>query len=222
MAVLRRVVASVVSLLLLSPVQPLAPTLTRTKNLPSSTSHRAPRVRRNTVEMKRKGKGPGGRGVPGRVPTQALEQQRQYDQMMKEREESGMPTFELYVKGPRSPTWYPCGALGGDDQSKQLVDSWMNGGFLSDQAKGAIDKGVASSLFKDKQKLVAQVLGQYPQLKPSKASLIFGYKIFYKGLLDKRKEANKVTELDEALANQETPIDKVKNAFSSVFGGLGT
>lgn len=164
--------------------------------------------------MKRKGK-VGGSPIPGTgPPQQLLEQQRMYEQMLKERETSGMPTFELFVKGPNSPSWYPAGALGGDDQSKQLVESYM-GGWLSNFAKSAMDRGVAQSIFRDREAFVNKVLGQYPQLKKSKKDLKFGYKVEYPGLKDKRPEATKVTELNEEMT--EAPLDKLKNVFS--FGG---
>lgn len=120
-----------------------------------------------------------------------------------------MPAFDLYVKGPNSPTWYPCGSLGGDEKSKQLVESWM-GGLLSDMAKGALDKGVASSLG-DKKDLAARVIEQYPQLKKFKNSLKFGYKVAYKGLVEKRPKAAKVTELTEDMTK--SALDNFKSAL---------
>mmetsp|Transcript_16029 Transcript_16029/g.52196 ORF Transcript_16029/g.52196 Transcript_16029/m.52196 type:complete len:230 (-) Transcript_16029:83-772(-) len=196
--------------------------LTTTTNRVSSRGATVRSPVRPVIEMKRKGKSGQMPGAPGRGPNpQMVEQQRQYEKMMREREDSGMPTFELYVRGPNSPSWYPTGALGGDDQSRQLVDSWM-GNFLSDQAKGAIDRGVATSLFQDKDGFVKKVVGQYPQLKKSKNDLKFGYKISYKGLLEKRPQSKDVTEIDESMAQKEGDsfLDKAKSAldgFSNMF-----
>ena len=79
-------------------------------------------------------------------------------------------------------------------------------------AKGGIDRGVASSLFPEKAKFVAQCLATYPQLKKAKDSLKFGYKVSYPGLLEKRPEAKEVTELSE---------DMQDNAFEKMKKGLG-
>merc|ERR1719182_1232188 len=143
--------------------------------------------------MKRKGKSGMGKGMG--PPSAMVEQQRQYAEYQKQRETSGLPSFDLYVKGPNSPTWYPAGSLGGDERSK---------GF----AKGGIDRGVASSLFPEKAKFVAQCLATYPQLKKTKDSLKFGYKVSYPGLLEKRPEAKEVTELSEDM--QDNAFEKMK------------
>lgn len=185
-----------------------------TKSLPSPASlapNRELRVANiASLSAKRKGKGPGSR-IPGSgPPQQALQQQKEYNEYLKMRESSGVPAFDLYCKGPNSPTWYPCGSLGGDEKSKQLVESWM-GGLLSDMAKGSLDKGVASSLFQDKAGFVARVIEQYPQLKKSKGELKFGYKVSYKGLLEKRPQSAKVTELNEDMAKG--ALDNLKSAF---------
>lgn len=151
----------------------------------------------------------GGRRGP---PPQVLEQQRQqreYDNYMKAREESGVPYFDLFVRSPNS-IWYPAGAMQGDDKAKGLVESYM-GGFLSGLSKDGIDKSLANSVFKDKKKLVDAVIAQYPQLKKVRAKLEFGYKIAYPGLLEKRPEAKKVTVLTEEMTK--TIIDSIKGAF---------
>merc|ERR1719263_2131383 len=165
--------------------------------------HRA--LTRGMMQMKRKGKSGMGKGMG--PPSAMVEQQRQYAEYQKQRETSGLPSFDLYVKGPNSPTWYPAGALGGDERSKDLVESYM-GGMMSGIAKGGIDRGVASSLFPDKDKFVARCLETYPQLKKAKKDLKFGYKLTYPGLLEKRPEAAEVTELTEDM--QDTFIDKAK------------
>merc|ERR1719160_1425575 len=139
--------------------------------------------------MKRKGKSGMGKGMG--PPSAMVEQQRQYAEYQKQRETSGLPSFDLYVKGPNSPTWYPAGSLGGDER-----------------AKDGIDRGVASSLFPEKDKFVAQCLATYPQLKKAKDALKFGYKVSYPGLLEKRPEAKEVTELSEDM--QDNAFEKMK------------
>ena len=171
-----------------------------------SHTRRPQRVQtRGMMQMKRKGKSGMGKGMG--PPSAMVEQQRQYAEYQKAREGSDLPSFDLYVKGPNSPTWYPAGALGGDSRSKDLVESYM-GGLLSGVAKGGIDRGVASSLFPDKDKFVARCLETYPQLKKAKKDLKFGYKLSYPGLLEKRPEAAEVTELTEDM--QENFLDKAK------------
>merc|ERR1719149_418924 len=162
-----------------------------------------------SLTMKRKGKGAGGGGrVPGTGPPVGVqEQQRAYADYQKTRETSGLPSFDLYVKGPKSPMWYPAGSLGGDDKSRDLVEQYM-GGLLSGVAKGGIDRGVASSLFPEQDKFVAKVLETYPQLKRTKNDLKFGYKVTYEGLVEKRPEAKEVTELTPDM--QDSVVDKFK------------
>merc|ERR1719478_1776251 len=143
--------------------------------------------------MKRKGKSGMGKGMG--PPSAMVEQQRQYAEYQKQREASGLPSFDLYVKGPNSPTWYPAGSLGGDERSKDLIESYMTD-WTKGFAKGGIDRGVASSLFPEK----------------AKFSLKFGYKVSYPGLLEKRPEAKEVTELSE---------DMQDNAFEKMKKGLG-
>merc|ERR1719440_2680231 len=158
--------------------------------------------------MKRKGKSGMGKGMG--PPSAMVEQQRQYAEYQKQRETSGLQSFDLYVKGPNSPTWYPAGSLGGDERSKDLIESYMTD-WTKGFAKGGIDRGVASSLFPEKAKFVAQCLATYPQLKKAKDSLKFGYKVSYPGLLEKRPEAKEVTELSE---------DMQDNAFKKTKKGL--
>ena len=87
-----------------------------------------------------------------------------------------------------------------------------SGGSVVSNSKKLIDRGVASSLFPEKAKFVAQCLATYPQLKKAKDSLKFGYKVSYPGLLEKRPEAKEVTELSE---------DMQDNAFEKMKKGLG-
>jgi hypothetical protein len=156
--------------------------------------------------MKQKGKmgGNKGRGPPSAM----VEQQRQYAEYQKQQETSGLPVFDLYVKGPNSPTWYPAGSLGGDEQSKNLIESYMTD-WTSGFAKDGINRGVANSLFGEREKFVTQCLATYPQLKKSKDTLKFGYKVKYPGLVEKRPEAKDITELNEGM--QKNAFDKFKD-----------
>merc|ERR1712091_653477 len=60
--------------------------------------------------MKRKGKSGMGKGMG--PPSAMVEQQRQYAEYQKQRETSGLPSFDLYVKGPNSPAGYHVGEFG--------------------------------------------------------------------------------------------------------------
>eukprot|EP00629_Pelagomonadales_sp_RCC1024_P009680 CAMPEP_0119271222 /NCGR_PEP_ID=MMETSP1329-20130426/7900_1 /TAXON_ID=114041 /ORGANISM="Genus nov. species nov., Strain RCC1024" /LENGTH=206 /DNA_ID=CAMNT_0007271267 /DNA_START=75 /DNA_END=695 /DNA_ORIENTATION=+ len=182
-------------------------TARQTRLAPRRVMRAAPRA---ALTMKRKGKMAGAGRVPGTgPPAMMVEQQRQYAEYQKAKAESGLPSFDLYVKGPNSPTWYPAGALGGDERSKDLVEGYM--GMMSGFAKGGIDRGVASSLFPEKDKFVARCLETYPQLKKQKANLRFGYRLSYPGLLEKRPEAKEITELTEDM--QDNMLDKMKKGL---------
>ena len=108
--------------------------------------------------------------------------------------------------------------LGVDETTGRPAAIGVRGGtgtpfqFAKGFAKGGIDRGVASSLFPEKDKFVAQCLATYPQLKKAKDALKFGYKVSYPGLLEKRPEAKEVTELSE---------DMQDNAFEKMKKGLG-
>ena len=147
------------------------------RHLTTARRHRAPT--RGMMQMKRKGKSGMGKGMG--PPSAMVEQQRQYAEYQKQREASGLPSrdWTRYVKGPNSPTWYPAGSLGGDERSPDLIESYMTD-WTKGFAKGGIDRGVASSLFPEKAKFVAQCLATYPQLKKAKdaqRSSEFGYKV---------------------------------------------
>ncbi|KAJ1455442.1 hypothetical protein M885DRAFT_520391 [Pelagophyceae sp. CCMP2097] len=188
----------------------------------TATARPAPnRIKRvaqiSSLVAKRKGKAAGAGVVPGTGPSaQMIQQQRELLEYTQQRENSGLPTFEMFVRGPNSPTWYPAGALGGDSGSKQLCDTYKDGlSAFATFAKGAIDRGVAASIYESqerKDKFIGQVLEQYPQLKKAKKELRFGYKLVYPGLLEKRPEASQITEL----------VDGMKlSAFDSFKKGLG-
>ena len=108
---------------------------------------------------------------------------------------------------------YPCGAFGGDSNSKQLVDAWQQNSLgLGGMVKGNIDKSVAGSVFSSEagtKKLVEQVVRMYPALKDAKKELTFGYKIEYEGLPDTQE----ISVLDPEAANS-GPLDKLRNMFS--------
>ena len=194
----------------------LVPTSRRTMEAMKASRPTGRRLRVAGVSaicMKRKGKSgmrPGMGGGGAGMNEATMEQQRQYSEYQKQRAASGMPSFDLYVKGPLSPQWYPCGSLGGDKQSKDLVEQYM-GGLLSGFAKGGMDRGVATSVFSDKVKLTQGILEQYPQLKKQKNELKFGYKVTYEGLLEKKPESAQVTELLEEMT--QNPLDKLKSSM---------
>lgn len=139
-------------------------------------------------------------------------------------DDNGFPRFDLFVKGEKSPMWYPCGSFGGDERAKALVESWMSNPLgMGGMVKGQIDRSVAASLFNNGgqvQSLKQQVTKMYPALKNSKNNLKFGYKITFDGL-EEKQGVQKVTQVTEDM--KESPVnsavDKVKNMFGVGGGG---
>lgn len=85
--------------------------------------------------------------------------------------------------------WYPCGSLKGDGRSKALVESWRdNALFLKDQYKSTLDKGMAKSVFDQKDQFMQSVYRLYPQLKKSAGEIEFGYKVRILGIEKKFEE----------------------------------
>lgn len=120
----------------------------------------------------------------------------------------GLPVFNLFVRTPRANMWYPCGSFKGDDRSGALCSSWRDGGLLAGVSKNQLDAGVAGSLYGDKDKLVETICRGYPQLRKSKDTLEFGYKLAYDGLSEEQSKIN-------VIVPKETKgfFDGVKSAF---------
>jgi hypothetical protein len=92
--------------------------------------------------------------------------------MNTQRHSDGFPVFTIYARSTVAKIWYPCGSLKGDDRSKALVESWRdNSLFLKDQYKNTLDKGMAKSVYSQKEEFLASVTKLYPQLKKSKVCM---------------------------------------------------
>ena len=83
-------------------------------------------------------------------------------------------------------------------------------------AKGALKRRLRTSIMCSVAQVrgafqVARCLETYPQLKKQKASLKFGYRLQYPGLLEKRPEAKEITELTEDM--QDNFLDKMKKGM---------
>mmetsp|Transcript_3827 Transcript_3827/g.5016 ORF Transcript_3827/g.5016 Transcript_3827/m.5016 type:complete len:220 (-) Transcript_3827:132-791(-) len=122
----------------------------------------------------------------------------------------GLPVFNLFVRTPRANMWYPCGSFKGDDKSAALCSNYRDDGFLSGISKNQLDAGVSGSLFRDKDRLVETICRGYPQLRKSKDSLEFGYKLAYDGLSKDKTEIN-VIEVKETKGF----FDGIKSAFGA-------
>jgi hypothetical protein len=105
--------------------------------------------------------------------------------------------------------WYPCGSFKGDERSSALCSSWRDDGLLSGVSKNQLDSGVAGSLYSDKDRLIETICRGYPQLRKSKDSLEFGYKLAYEGLSEEKSQINIVVP-----AEQKGFFDGIKNAFT--------
>ena len=104
--------------------------------------------------------------------------------------------------------WYPCGSFKGDDRSAALCTSYRDNGFLSNISKNQLDAGVSGSLYRDIEKLKETVCRAYPQLRKSRDSLEWGYKLAYEGLSDEQGKVN-VVEPKE----QKGVFDGIKGMF---------
>merc|ERR1712125_186025 len=74
-----------------------------------------------------------------------------------------------------------------------LVTNYRDDGMMAGISKGQLDKGVEGSLYQDLEKLKESIVRQYPQLRKSKETLEFGYKLAYEGLSENQKKINLVT-----------------------------
>ena len=104
--------------------------------------------------------------------------------------------------------WYPCGSFKGDERSSALASSYRDDGFLSGISKNQLDAGVSGSLYRDQNQLKETICRAYPQLRKSKDSLEFGYKLAYEGLRKEKSQVNVVTPKE-----QKGFFDGVKSAF---------
>ncbi len=104
--------------------------------------------------------------------------------------------------------WYPCGSFKGDDRSAALCSSYRDNGLLAGISKNQLDAGVSGSLYRDQAKLVETICRGYPQLRKTKDTLEFGYKLAYEGLSEEQGKIN-VIEIKE----QKGFLDGIKSAF---------
>ena len=158
------------------------------------------------------------KGKPN-VPPQMrgnYERQKQMSQMQQQMAAAsqvgadGFPVFNLFVRTPAQKLWYPCGSFKGDERSAALAKSYSEGGFLSGISKKQLDGGIAGSLYSDLAKLKETVMRAYPQLRKSRDTLEFGYKLNYEGLPEDLAKEIVPVEPKE----QKGPLDGLKNIFS--------
>jgi hypothetical protein len=106
--------------------------------------------------------------------------------------------------------WYPCGSFKGDERSAALAKSYADNGLLAGISKNQLDGGISGSLFRDKEKLVESICRMYPQLRKSRDTLEFGYKLAYEGLTEEK--ANEIFPVE--IKEQKGVFDNIKNIFS--------
>ncbi|KAA8498862.1 Protein HHL1, chloroplastic [Porphyridium purpureum] len=89
----------------------------------------------------------------------------------------GTPVFAIFARTQRAKIWYPVGMVGGDRNSKTLVNA-MKANWSRKLYQGALDKGIAQVVFgPDSRKFLAGAMNKYPQLSKYRDELEFGYKV---------------------------------------------
>mmetsp|Transcript_49589 Transcript_49589/g.57904 ORF Transcript_49589/g.57904 Transcript_49589/m.57904 type:complete len:224 (+) Transcript_49589:55-726(+) len=170
---------------------------------------------RSYLEMKGKG-----------VPQDMKGQQRQMQDMQEMKEQmansqtpgpDGLPVFNMFVRSKSAKVWYPCGSFRGDDGSKTLAMSWRDDGLLSGVSKNQLDTGVGNSLAEDINKLNESIFRQYKQLRKSKDSLEYGYKLAFEGLSEEQKKMNIIVP-----EKMDGIMDNVKSKASGFFDGIAS
>mmetsp|Transcript_4576 Transcript_4576/g.8986 ORF Transcript_4576/g.8986 Transcript_4576/m.8986 type:complete len:217 (+) Transcript_4576:43-693(+) len=161
-----------------------------------------------------------GKGVPinQRGNAERMKQaQSMKEQMLGGDDSDGYPIFTIYVRSSVGKVWYPCGSLKGDDRSKALVESWKeNSLFLKDQYKNTLDKGMAKSVFDQKDAFMQSVFRLYPQLKKTKGEIEFGFKVRIKGIEAKFEAEGRSDELKMTMLTEDMTgglLDSMKSAF---------
>ena len=102
--------------------------------------------------------------------------------------------------------WYPCGSFKGDDRSMALCTTYRDGGLFAGMSKNQLDGGIAASLYGDLGKLKESVFRGYPQLRKSKDSLEWGYKLAFEGL-----DSEEITIIEPK--ESKGVMDNLKNMF---------
>ncbi|CAN0012607.1 unnamed protein product [Scytosiphon promiscuus] len=155
------------------------------------------------LSMKRKGKPNSDIAQRGSFNQMQQQQEMQYQQQRKAME-SGLPSFQIYVRTKVNNMWYPCGLLQGDEKAKATVDAMMSG-LLKDVSKYSLEKGVATSVLTNRKDLVRQVSSAYPQI--AGKELTFGFKIIYADL-EAKMGKQEVTEINKDMTMG--PLDAFK------------
>jgi len=104
----------------------------------------------------------------------------------------GLPVFNLFVRTKKANLWYPCGSFKGDDRSAALCSNYKNDGILAGISKKQIVAGVSGSLFRDLTRMKETICRTYPQLRKSKDTFEYGFKLAYEGLSDEQTKINVV------------------------------
>eukprot|EP00287_Rhodomonas_sp_CCMP768_P005342 CAMPEP_0196720048 /NCGR_PEP_ID=MMETSP1091-20130531/2903_1 /TAXON_ID=302021 /ORGANISM="Rhodomonas sp., Strain CCMP768" /LENGTH=217 /DNA_ID=CAMNT_0042061161 /DNA_START=60 /DNA_END=713 /DNA_ORIENTATION=+ len=144
------------------------------------------------------------------------QQMAEMQQQMMGDDSDGLPVFTVYTRTKTAQVWYPCGSLKGDQRSRSLVEAWRdNSLFLKGQYKTTLDKGMAKSVFEQRDRFIDSIVRLYPQLKKSRADLEFGYKVKIPGLEEKLKEEGREDELKITIITEEGGglLDGLKSSF---------
>lgn len=121
----------------------------------------------------------------------------------------GLPVFNLFVRTKKANLWYPCGSFKGDDRSAALCSNYKDDGLLAGISKKQIDAGVSGSLFRDLNRMVETICRTYPQLRKSRDTFEYGFKLSYDGLTEEQTKINIVVPKE-----QKGLVDGIKTFFS--------
>jgi len=121
----------------------------------------------------------------------------------------GLPVFNLFVRTKKANLWYPCGSFKGDDRSLALCSNYRDDGLLAGISKKQIDAGVSGSLFRDISRTEETICRTYPQLRKSRATFQYGFKLSFDGL---NEEQTKITIV--VPKEQKGVVDGIKAMFS--------
>jgi hypothetical protein len=108
--------------------------------------------------------------------------------------------------------WYPCGSFKGDNRSQALCTSIKDNGWLSSISKDQLDSGIAGSLWRDQDKLKETIVRVYPQLRETRDTLEFGYKIGFEGLSEEQLKIQAIVPKE-----QKGLLDNIKDKVSTMF-----
>lgn len=132
----------------------------------------APSVGRQQVVMMGKGKNSKFRSMP----------MQQQGGMGPDIPEDGTPVFTVVVRSKNGARiWYPCGGVKGDNRAKTMVQG-MKTKWGETLYQSALDRGIAQTIFRNRERWTENAVRQIPSLKIHRNDLEFGYRVSAAGM----------------------------------------